>query len=82
MYRAVPEGNATRMRGMIIKPIDALSLELYVDADFAGLWNAEQPDDLISVKSRTGYIIMISGAPVIWSSKLQTEIALLTCEAE
>jgi hypothetical protein len=67
---------------MIIKPSDDLSLELYVDADFAGLWNAEQPDDPISVKSRTGYIIMIGGAPVIWSSKLQTEIALSTCEAE
>ena len=67
---------------MIIKPTADLSLELYVDADFAGLWNAEKGDDSTSVKSRTGYIIMIGGTPVIWTSKLQTEIALSTCEAE
>ena len=73
---------ATRTRGMVIQPSQDLSLELYVDADFAGLWTAESPNDPISVKSRTRFIIMIGGAPVIWSSKLQTEIALSTCEAE
>jgi hypothetical protein len=57
-------------------------MDLYVDADFAGLWNSEKPDDSMSVKSRTGYIITIGGTPVIWSSKLQTEIALSTCESE
>jgi hypothetical protein len=72
----------TRERGMIIRPTANLSLDLYVDADFAGLWNAENPDESISVKSRTGFIIMIGGTPVIWTSKLQTEIALSTCEAE
>ena len=67
---------------MVIQPSQDLSLELYVDADFTGLWTAKSPDDPISVKSQTGFIIMIGGAPVIWSSKLQTEIALSTCEAE
>jgi hypothetical protein len=67
---------------MIIQPSADLSLDLFVDADFAGLWGSEKPDDSMSVKSRTGYIIMIGGTPVIWSSKLQTEIALSTCEAE
>ena len=73
---------ATRERGMIIQPTGDLSMELYVDADFAGLWSSEKPDDSMSVKSRTGFIIMIGGTPVVWSSKLQTEIALSTCEAE
>jgi len=72
----------TRDRGMIIKPSADLSMDLYVDADFAGLWSSEKPDDTMSVKSRTGFIIMIGGTPVVWSSKLQTEIALSTCEAE
>jgi hypothetical protein len=72
----------TRDRGMIIKPSPDLSLDLFVDADFAGLWSAEKPDDPTAVKSRTGYIITIGGTPVIWASKLQTEIALSTCEAE
>ena len=32
--------------------------------------------------SRTGYVICYANCPVIWSSKLQTEIALSTTEAE
>ena len=32
--------------------------------------------------SRTGYTIYYANCPVIWSSKLQTEIALSTTEAE
>jgi hypothetical protein len=32
--------------------------------------------------SCTGYVICIANSPVIWKSKLQTEIALSTMEAE
>ena len=32
--------------------------------------------------SRTGYAIYYAGCPVLWSSKLQTEIAFSTTEAE
>jgi histone deacetylase 1/2 len=56
----------TRERGMIIRPTPDLSLDLYADADFAGLWSSERPDDSTSVKSRTGYLITIGGTPVIW----------------
>ena len=34
------------------------------------------------VLSRTGYVIMYAGCPLTWCSKLQTEIALSTTEAE
>ena len=34
------------------------------------------------MKSRTGYLITIGGCPLTWTSKLQTEIALSTMEAE
>jgi hypothetical protein len=34
------------------------------------------------VMSRTGFVIMYAGCPITWSSKLQTEIALSTTEAE
>lgn len=34
------------------------------------------------VRSRTGYVILLAGCPVLWKSKLQTEIALSTMEAE
>ena len=35
-----------------------------------------------NVLSRTVFLIRYAGCPVIWSSKLQTEIALSTAEAE
>ena len=61
-----------------MKPSDKLELEIYADADFAGLWNAEDRDEPISVKGRAGGIIILSGVPVSWTSKLQTEIATST----
>jgi hypothetical protein len=42
----------------------------------------EDKQDPISVKSRTGYVIMYRGAPLLWVSKMQTQIALSTMEAE
>ena len=73
---------ATRDRGIVFTPNKNLYLELYADADWAGLWNAEKPDDPTCAKSRTGYLITLSGVPVSWSSKLQTEIATSTMHAE
>jgi hypothetical protein len=35
-----------------------------------------------SKKVRTGYVILYASCPVIWASKLQTEIALSTTEEE
>ena len=42
----------------------------------------EASDDLNSAKSRTGYVITIADCPVLWVSKLQTEIALSILESE
>ena len=33
-------------------------------------------------KSRTGYVIMVAGCPLLWVSKLQTEVAVSTMMAE
>ena len=57
-------------------------LECFVDADFSGDWNANYPLNPTSVLSRTGFFITYSGLPTFWSSKLQTEIELSTCEVE
>jgi hypothetical protein len=35
-----------------------------------------------TAKSRTGYVIKYAGCPLIWASKLQTEIALSSTESE
>ena len=67
---------------MIIRPDMTLNLDCYADADFAGLWTHEDPHDTLSVKSRTGYIMTLGEVPVIWTSKMQTEIAMSTMEAE
>ena len=67
---------------MIYTPSTDLKMELYVDADFAGLYNVENSDDPISAKSRSGFIICFANCPIAWVSKLQTEISLSTTESE
>ena len=49
-------------KGLILTPIDAESLrtDVYVDAAFAGGWGTERGTNPDSVKSRTGYIVMIA----------------------
>jgi hypothetical protein len=68
--------------GIILRPDTTRGLQCYVDADFAGSWSSADADDVSSVYSRTGYVIMYAGCPIIWVSNLQTEIALSTTEAE
>ena len=72
----------TKDRGIHFTPDISKGIECYVDADFAGAWDKADADNPENVLSRTGYIIFYCGCPVLWCSKLQTEIALSTAEAE
>ena len=72
----------TDSQGIVCRPNRSKSIDTYVDASFAGEWNSECSNEPSSVMSRTGYTIYYANCPVIWSSKLQTEIALSTTEAE
>jgi hypothetical protein len=72
----------TKDKGMIIRPSKDLSLNCYADADFAGLFKREVHDDPRSTRSRTGFVITLGDIPVVWVSRLQTETALSTMEAE
>ena len=63
-------------------PKNDKGLECFVDADFAGGWSTNESDDPASVYSRTGYIIKYRNCPILWASKLQSEISLSTEEAE
>jgi hypothetical protein len=72
----------TRERGLIIEPSQELKVDLYVDAAFAGLWGYEDKQDPSCVKSRTGFVVFVGDCPVLWGSKMQTEIALSTMESE
>eukprot|EP00957_Ditylum_brightwellii_P007807 590725-Ditylum_brightwellii.AAC.1 len=64
--------------GMLVlyNPDPSFGIQWYIDADFAGSWakaGAENPEN---VMSRTGFIIIYAGYPVLRQSKLQTKIAL------
>lgn len=76
----------TQDKGMILRPsFDAnkhIGIDCYPDADFAGLWHHEDSQDPHCVRSRTGYVICIANCPILWVSKLQSEISLSTMEAE
>ncbi len=73
---------ATKDKGILCIP-DERPLECYSDADFAGNWNKiESEFNKDTARSRTGYIIKYAGCPLVWGSKLQTEIALSTTESE
>jgi Reverse transcriptase (RNA-dependent DNA polymerase) len=72
----------TRNQGLIMTFDEKKGIECFVDADFAGGFqkdNTKNPRDCLS---RTGSVIKYAGCPIVWSSKLQSTIALSTTEAE
>jgi hypothetical protein len=71
-----------KSEGLIIDPRGPFSLDCHVDADFAGNYHKNENHDPNSVRSRTGFVITFGNVPVLFKSKLQTEIALSTMEAE
>jgi hypothetical protein len=72
-----------RNEGLILVPDPQKSLEVFADADFSGNWiTSTAADDPSTAKSRTGFLITLANCPVTWSSKLQTQIALSSTEAE
>ena len=72
----------TQGRGIVFQPNVKKGLECYVDADFAGGWakaDAANPDNVLS---RTGFVIFYANCPIVWASRMQTEISLSTAESE
>ena len=72
----------TRDKGLVMTPSEHLNINAYPDADFAGLYGFESSADPVCVRSRTGFIITVANCPILWHSKLQTETAMSTMEAE
>lgn len=72
----------TKDKGIIFRP-DNDGLLCYSDADFSGNYRIEEAETNPSTaKSRTGYAIKYGGCPLLWASKLQTEVALSSTESE
>ena len=63
---------------MKIQPHGKLTLDACTDTDFCGLFKVEPTSDPKSSKSGSSFVITLGSVPVVWSSKLQTEMALLT----
>eukprot|EP00957_Ditylum_brightwellii_P070064 5321255-Ditylum_brightwellii.AAC.1 len=64
-----------------MKPDLTKGLEVYVDASFVGDWNQAWSEEPSSVLLRTDFVIKYADCPIVWASKLQTEITLSTTEA-
>ena len=89
----VPHGKAVKWigrylkgtpdKGLIYDPDPQLGFDVYVDASFAGEWDPTNAQwDRDTARSRTGFVIRYAACPIIWTSKLQTEVALSTTESE
>ena len=72
----------TKNKGTVFKPDGTLELNSMSDADFAGLFNSDPPEEVESAKSRMGYIISLAKCPLVWKSQLITSVCLATCESE
>jgi hypothetical protein len=67
---------------LILKADSSKAFEVHVDCDFAGNWVKEDALNDPSMAKSIGYIISYGGCPVIWVSKLQTEVVLSSTESE
>ena len=50
----------TKDKGIFMKPQSSLQIDCYVDADFAGLWNHEDTIDPTSVRSCSGFLLLLA----------------------
>ena len=57
---------STRNKGIVLKPNQEKSLEVYADADFAGNWFKDTAEfDASTAKSRTGFLILYASYPIV-----------------
>ena len=69
-------------RNVVYRPDIEEYIKCYVDAEFAIGWAQADADNAENLMPCTGYVIKYMLCPVLWCSKLQTEIDLSTTEAE
>lgn len=71
-----------RTQGYTLSPSKQAAMNVYIDVDFTGSWTTDTTHLANSIKSRTGYVITYANCPLLWTSKIQTEIMLSTTKAE
>ncbi len=73
----------TQDLGTHFSPDQDKRFKCYCDADLSGNLNKHlAPFDPSTAKSQSVWIFFYAGCPVIWASKLQTQVALSTTEAK
>ena len=72
----------TKDKDLVFNPSNKLVVDCYANAEFAGLWGYENPLDPIFARSRTIFVVSFANCPMLWVSKLQTDIALSTLRSE
>ena len=72
----------TKEKAPVFNPYNKLVVYFYSNADFEGLWGYENPQDPICDSSRTVFVVTFSDFPLLWVSKLQTEISLSDIHSE
>ena len=60
----------TKDNGLVFNPSKKLVVDCYADADFAGMWGPENPQDPIFDRSRTVFVVTFANCPLLWVSKL------------
>jgi len=60
--------------GMPVPLGQSMTMRVYVDSDHAG--------DMLTRRSRTGYVVLLNGAPIYWNSKKQTSCETSTFGSE
>ena len=60
--------------GLVYRTDREKFINYYIDINFYGVWDQSDADNAEIVISRTGYVITYGGCPVLWCSKLQTEV--------
>ena len=54
----------TKDNGLSFNPPKKLVVDCYADADFAGLWGHEDPQDPICDRSRTVFVVTFAKCPL------------------
>ena len=68
----------TATRGTIYDTDKTQGIECYVDANFSGGWDRDNGQRAENDLSWSSFAIFYSGSPILWASKLQMEIYLIT----
>ena len=55
----------TKDNSLVFNPSKKLVMDCYADADFAGLWRHEDPEDPIYAGSRTGFVVNFANCPLL-----------------